>query len=320
MDDQHRAPRDGDRDPVRDRIRRAVAEGRITAADGEIRLTNVTSAQSLTELSMIARDLDHLDAVQRAAAQQSAPVTHPVTQPASSTGPTEEPFGGAAAARAGRVVPWVIVAVVISIFAAGIIGLVALSSIDVSGRGSSSGELSDPLPEDPTGGIPDPGSTGAAEAPVPPPPMASFTLDVAGIKGFLADYRTRFSTTKVVDLTLYDEYVIVRVPIAGRQRNTGWRYADGRFVEFGPPMANFPGSELVDIAKLDLAKLLRNIATARRTLKVEDPNLTYVTINYRPQFDAEPNVNIYVSNEFSESGYLATTLRGGIERSYPFGG
>ena len=43
-------------------------------------------------------------------------------------------------------------------------------------------------------------------------------------------------------------------------------------------------------------------------LRVEDANQTYVTLDYRPQFDDAPNVRIYLTNEFNESGYLATRL------------
>ena len=57
---------------------------------------------------------------------------------------------------------------------------------------------------------------------------------------------------------------------------------------------------------------------ARRTLGVESVSQTYVVIDYRPQFDASPNVDVHVANAFGESGYLATTLDGSVERAYPY--
>ena len=86
------------------------------------------------------------------------------------------------------------------------------------------------------------------------------------------------------------------------------------------PALQLPGSAAVDTNKLDVPALMRNIATARRTLNVEDYSLTYVNIDDRPDFDDGPIVNIYVSNEFHESGYLATTLDGQVERAYPYSG
>lgn len=305
MDDPHRQPRDGDRNPLSDRIRRAVAEGRISAADGEIRLTNVASAQSMTELGLILRDLDQLD--------EAIPAGSPLAFPA----PINQAPAGTGVPGAARMVPLLVLGLAVGIITAGAIGIIAFRG---SGDSSSS-ELRDPLPIATSAAPGSPAGVAGAD-PAPTPSAAAsvpYRLDGAGIKRFLADYRREFSTTKVVDLTLYDEYAIVRVPIP-RQRHTGWRYADGQFREFGPARANFPGSATLDTARLNLEKLLRNVATARRTLNVEDYDVTYVVLNYRPGFDEEPNVNIYVSNEFSESGYLATTLDGRIERSYPFGG
>ena len=91
------------------------------------------------------------------------------------------------------------------------------------------------------------------------------------------------------------------------------------WTDFGGVSANFPGSTAVDTRRLDVPALMHNIARARRTLRVGQVNQTYVNIDYRPQVDHAPNVNVYVSNKFHESGYLATGLDGTVERSYPYG-
>lgn len=314
MDDPHRQPREGDRKPVRDRITRAVRDGRISAADGEIRLTNVASAQSVGELDLIVRDLDQLDA--------AIPVAAPAVvtaggAAATGVGPDVGAVVTAAAGGVRRTLPLLVLGLAVAILGAGAIGLVVFSSTGGGSGSVSSGELPEPVPLSPTVDVeesePEPGDD-------PEPSAATYRLGAAGFRLFLADYRERFGTTKVVELTFYDDYVIVRVPVPGRQRNTGWRYAGGSFDEFGPPMANFPGSAVLDTTKLDVAKLVRNIATARRTLGVEDGQVSHINLSYRPTFDEAPNVNIYVSNGFSESGYLATTLDGRVERAYPYDG
>ncbi len=295
MDDQHRQPRDADRRTVRQRISRAVRDGRIGAADGEIRLANADAAQSVGELELIVRDLDQVDAVTPVS---SAPVP-------------------AAPGGAGRTFPLLVVVVAVAVIAVGATGLVVFSSSGGSSGSVSSGELPEPVPFSTTGraGEPEPG-----EDPTPVPARASYRLGGPGFRLFLTDYRERFGTSKVVDLTFYDDYVIVRVPVPGKARNTGWRYADGTFVEFGPATANFPGVAVLDVAELDVAKLVRNVATALRTLGVEDGRVSHIGLTYRPTFDDVPNVNIYVSNTFSKSGYLATTLGGRVERAYPYRG
>ena len=64
--------------------------------------------------------------------------------------------------------------------------------------------------------------------------------------------------------------------------------------------------------------LLRNVARARATLGVEEPSQTYVIVRFIRPPDAAAGVDIHVSNEFRESGYLATTLSGRVERAYPY--
>lgn len=309
MDDLQRQPKDSDRNPVRNRIKQAVADGRISPADGDIRLTNVGSAQSMAELGLIVRDLDQLDAAVRPA----APVAPGAPAP---TAPVAAPGSGS---RRGPVV--IVVAALVGIVAAAAVGVFALvgPGDPSASSGTSSAPTASVLPATgaPSPEVPDisaPGVPAGSDGPA----GAAYELSAGGIRAFLATYRQRFSTSKVVDLTLYDDYVVVQVPVAGRDRHSGWLYRDGRFSDFGGVTANFPGSTTVDTRRLDVPALMRNIAKARRTLKVEDYTTTYVSISYRPQFDPAPNVNVYVSNKFNESGYLATTLDGSVERAYPY--
>lgn len=305
MDDQHRQPRDSDRNPVRDRIKRAVTDGRISSADGDIRLGNVASAQSMGELGLIVRDLDQLE----------------TTLPASSPAVAVPAADISAAASGSSRRTW---AVVIGVFVLIIAGAAGLGVFVLSDGGSSSPgttQLGDPVPisESP---IPSAGPTdepSAQASPTTPESFPAYRFSAEGIRTFLATYKQRFGTTKVVNATFYGDYVVVQVPIAGKNRHSGWVYRQASgFTDFGGVMANFPGSAVVDLAKLNVNALIANVSRAKRVLKVEDANQTYATIDYRPQFDPAPNVNIYLTNEFNESGYLATRLNGQVERSYPF--
>src|SRR5690349_18702395 len=114
MDDLQRQTKDSDRNPVRNRIKQAVADGRISPADGDIRLTNVGSAQSMAELGLIVRDLDQLDAAVRPA----APVAPGAPAP---TAPVAAPGSGS---RRGPVV--IVVAALVGIVAAAAVGVFAL--------------------------------------------------------------------------------------------------------------------------------------------------------------------------------------------------
>ncbi len=324
MDDSQRQPRDGDRTPVRDRIRRSVANGRISAADGDIRLTNVSSAHSMAELDLIVRDLDQLESMIQPGAFATAPEQVVATPAPTATIATAT---GAAGDGIKRTLPVLVAVLALLLAGAGAVGYFVIG--DAGGSGSVASESprdlpsalpidpEDPVPGPDQPGAPGPGSPGAPET-RPASPGAAYALTATGIRDFLATYRKQFSTTKVVELTLYDDYVIARVPVPGKARFAGWIYRNGQFSDFGGVSANFPGSDSVDTRRLDVAALMKNIGKARRTLDVEDYSTTYVTLNYRPQFDEAPNVNIYVANEFGESGYLATFLDGRVERSFPY--
>lgn len=303
------------------RIDRAAAAGRISAADREIRVRNVKAAGSPAELEMIRRDLDVLDSAINPVAVPAppggpAPARGPVPGPAPAPPPAPAPSRGSS-----RWVPVLIVVVVLAVVAAGVVGLLATSTTSHEASGSG------PVPADvlPATGSPtqgNPGHPGAGDpSPVVPgkPSGPAFVLSGPGITAFLATYRKHFGTSKVVELTMYDDYVVVGVPVAGKDRHAGWLYRGGGWTSFGGVTANFPGSATVDTRRLDVPALVRNIAKARRTLHVEAYDQTYVNVDYRPDFDDAPNVNVYVANKFHETGYLATRLDGSVERSYPYG-
>jgi hypothetical protein len=314
VDDLQRTPGARDRDPLAARIRRAWEQGRIGEADRDIRLRNVASAQSRAELDLIARDLDELDAALPAA--QPVPAwSEPGPSPA-----VEELSDLAVQAAKGtaRSLAPAPVAVLVLLFA--LVGIGA--AVYVTSR-----------PSHPAGGLLTPGQVATDEAGPPPVepsgpsdsvpsessvPGASYALTGPGITAFLAGYRARFGTTRVVDLTLYDGYAVVQVPGPGRHRHTGFLFRPQQgWTDFGGVSADFPGARRVDLSRLDVAALTRNISRARRALNVEHPTTTYVIVRQYAPADAVPSVDIHVTNELDESGYLATRLDGTVERAYP---
>lgn len=336
MEDPHRAPKDRDRSALIARIEKAADQGRIGTADRDIRVGNVRSAQSMAELELIGRDLDLLEQTLAPGTAPSVAFPEPsmnvgaadvpAPAPGVSTAGWEASTGAAVVEGAKSGARGVAIAVVL-LLVLGVVGAAVFAVVAFRGGDESSGELFDPLPSvsvdpaDPS----DPADPGDPEDPADPEPAdpgepsEPYALRGPAVRAFLAAYRAKFGTTRAIAMTLYDEYAIVRVPVPGKNRNTGWLYRPGQgWRDFGGVSANFPGSAAVDTSKLDVPALMRNIETARRTLNVEEYSLTYVNMDYRPDFDDVPNVNIYVSNEFHESGYLATTLDGRVERAYPY--
>jgi uncharacterized protein DUF1707 len=317
VDDPHRKPGDRDRSALVARIQRAAEAGRIAPADRDIRLSNVASAQSMAELDLMARDLDQLEAT-------LAPGTAAATAAPAGASPAalaDQLTDQAISAARTTVRSIGLVMIVVLVLVAGGLGAAAL--IGSSGSDTPrSDDLFTPEPI-PTGGLTDepvdePTTTSSG---ADPSAGSAYGLTVAGIRSFLADYRARFGTTRVVDLTLYDDYAIVGVPEAGKKRHAGFLFRKGeRWQDFGGVHANFPGARVVDLQALDVPALVRNIGKARRALNVEEITQTYAIVRHYSSADPVPSVDIHVSNDYGESGYLATTLDGSVERAYPFAG
>lgn len=324
MDDQQREPGAGDRSAISDRIRRAVADGRISAPDGDIRLGNVASAHSMAELALITRDLDQLEATLPAGS--AAPVPQSTWTPVSQA----EAARQAASGSAGRTVPFLILGLVVALVVAGAVALYLFSADDAQGeRGEPNSQLSSPVSpgaETPAGSddLPTPVAPGEPVDPEPEPGEAPeaepFELSAAGVKSFFQVYRAAFGTTKVVRLVMYGDYAIVDVPVPGKNRHDGQIYRDGEFTPFGGIRANQPGTRTVDLRNVDVAALMKVVSNAKRTLKVEEISTNYAIVEYDQHFDDAPRISVHVSNQYSESGHLVATFAGKILRRYPYGG
>jgi hypothetical protein len=212
-----------------------------------------------------------------------------------------------------------IVAVVLGLVLLGAGSSAFLAFKSSGGDSSTNGGLftPEPIPTATDEPVTDP--PGTASGPVEPTGGPSYSLTLAGIRTFIAEYRAKFDTTLVVDLVLYGDYAVVNVPVAGTHRHRGVLFRVGQgWTDFGGVTANFPGAQPVDLRKLDVAALVRNMARARSTLNVEAPDTTYAIVRFYPQVDDAPSVDIHVSNQFGESGYLATSLDGKVGRAYPY--
>lgn len=314
MDDGQRQPRDSDREALVTRIRQAGDEGRISPADCDIRLGNVRSATSVSELDLMNRELDQLDAAMPPRAAGAAGDVQ--DEPWSKFEPAKHGDG----AGTQDIAPDGVSTRVIGIIGA-IVVAIALVVAGVVYVGGSAGHTDTPDGPDPRGQSDpkqEPGANGGSEKKDPArPARAKYALTAPGIRGFLQTYHKRFGTSHVVDLTLYGKYAVVNVPVPGKARQEGWLYRQDKWTSFGGVRAVLPGARVVNLDRLDIAALVRNIRRARRKLNVEKPD-SYVIVRFTPPADDAPKVYVYVSNQFNENGYLATGLDGRVERVFPY--
>lgn len=99
-----------------------------------------------------------------------------------------------------------------------------------------------------------------------------------------------------------------------RPRFERWTW-DGTWTQDTQAAGTNGFNELVDLDALDVRRLFANIASAKKTLRVQRGRLTHVLFH---QWEGEdPRVNIYIGNDFSESGYLMTTPAGDVVRAFP---
>lgn len=150
-------------------------------------------------------------------------------------------------------------------------------------------------------------------------PATPYAVTAEGLTAFLQAYQDRFETSEVVDLTLYDSYVIVDVPVPGKSEQQGWTYRDGLgWVRFGGPRPLVQGSVPIDTDRIEVGALEDNLVRARRTLAVPDPTRTSVRLLGPVRAGAAPTLEIHVSNDFDQEGVLTTTLDGRVLSSAPF--
>lgn len=302
MDDPLRQPRNQDRERVTARIQRAYVGGRIGAADRDIRLRNVQSAQSMTELDLMDRELAQLEvAIPGGPAAPVPPAGVPAgEQPGWQPGPPVAKPGRPG--RPGRTIG-IVVLVVFALVILGI-GTAIFAGIKmIQGAVETGTSASDDAGPD------------AADRRTGP----AYELTEEGIRAFLETYRERWGTSVVIDLVLYDDYAIVTVPASGSRRPQEWLYRDASgFTDFGGGRATIPGAVPIDTDDLDVSALVRNIERARKTLNVPDPEQTYVVIRHLKTFDEVPSVDIHLYKEFGQTGYVATTLDGTVKRAYPY--
>ena len=167
----------------------------------------------------------------------------------------------------------------------------------------------------PDGSAVAPGSAGGGTAGVAPRVVGLTALHTPeGFTRFVADVRAQLGGTLVADATVYPEYAVVTTAVPGAPgRAQSYTYRGGLD---GPSTAGTRDASrpLVDLAAFDPAVVLGLLAGAPESLDVPDATTRYLI------FDDEgdgPEVAVYASNEFHETGYLEARPDGSIVSVHP---
>ena len=274
--------KDADRDRHVEVIEAAYVDGQIGDADRELRVSRALSAETLDELESLTRDL----------------------QPPAGLVPSAGRSGPARTSSVpGRLVGGLVALVaVVVLLGAGALALVLFSASEGSESGSPvevASEQAAPAP-----------SQEVAEAP-------AFEMTPAGVRAFVRGYEAEFGTLDVLVVGFYPTRVGAQVPVRGsRPRSERWTWT-GSWTQDTQAAAVTGPTATLDLDAVDVRRLFANIATARRTLDVQRGRLTHVLLN---SWSGTPTANIYIGNDFGETGYLKTTLAGDVVRAFPYGG
>ncbi|KQZ70279.1 DUF1707 domain-containing protein [Nocardioides sp. Root151] len=151
-------------------------------------------------------------------------------------------------------------------------------------------------------------------------------LTATALEALVADVEDDLGTTEVLAVETHGTYADVLVPTdEGRGRFDRYSYdpgADDTLTESTGGRVGTADPELVDLADVDLDRLLENVEEAGSDLGVDGAQEFTVTIasgdwgsslTYAPEFEGKelpPHVEISVSNDYMESGRLVTDLSG----------
>jgi hypothetical protein len=137
----------------------------------------------------------------------------------------------------------------------------------------------------------------------------------AGFERFVDQTRAKFGTTLVDSAAIYRDYASVEVVVKDDPRRVE-RWYFGKGYEGDPSKGTRSADAVtVDLAAIDPAGYARALKRAPAVLGVEDITTTYVVMG---ETGGQPTYSVYVSNEYSESGYYTFTLQGEEVYRYAF--
>jgi hypothetical protein len=280
---------DADRDACVEDIESAFADGRINDAERESRTQSALQATTLSELSGLVADLRPAP---KEAPKPKAPPTPKVEEL-----PSLKPDPPAhAISPTGLLV--ILIVTVIGAF-------VALGIWAFHGTGATDDKPSN-FPSLPT------------NSPSNQPAVLKHKLALhtaSGFTKFVALTKAKFGTTLVESAAVYPDYASVNIATAANPRHTErWYFAKG--YEGSPSKGTTEaGTPLVDISQVDTAALVDAIKRSPTVLGVENVDTTYVILD---TWEGQPAWEIYVSNDFHETGYWVFSVTGKELYRYAF--
>ncbi|MFJ3306468.1 serine/threonine-protein kinase [Streptomyces sp. NPDC086549] len=169
-------------------------------------------------------------------------------------------------------------------------------------------------------------STATTPTPTPADDQASGkTTDLltpAGIRKVLKAFKDATGRDTYGDFTVYPGYASAELMVAGsRTKYDDYTYYPDRGVEKGIINGSLSGTEPVSLKNFNWDALPSLLAQARKQLHVDKPTTRYLVVNPPDTtFDTPANMAVYLSNAYSQNGYLEADPHGKVTRTMPYDG
>ncbi|MFJ9561427.1 serine/threonine-protein kinase [Streptomyces fuscichromogenes] len=166
-------------------------------------------------------------------------------------------------------------------------------------------------------------SAGSTASPSAASTAATDLLTPQGIRTAAAAFEKHTGRDRFGKFAVYPEYVIAWVMVKGSDTAyDSYTYRPGQGVQKDIISGSLSGDGTpVRLDGFDWDKVPALLAEARRRLNVSDPDSRYLVVDLPGDAFGDPTgMSVYLSNKYSQGGYLQTDTKGKIVRVVPYDG
>jgi len=149
---------------------------------------------------------------------------------------------------------------------------------------------------------------------------ATTLLTPAGIRTAIKELERETGRDRFGDFSVYDDFVSAEVMVDGSDsKYDTYTYRPGQGVEKGIIKGTLSGGDQpFRLGAFDWDKVPTLLEEARKKLNVDHPESRYLLVRQpNDTFDTPLGMAVYLSNEYSQSGYLEASPKGKVTRVMP---
>ncbi|MEU8438315.1 hypothetical protein AB0F18_36565, partial [Streptomyces sp. NPDC029216] len=147
----------------------------------------------------------------------------------------------------------------------------------------------------------------------PSKPQGSM-LTPAAVRTAIAAFKEKTGTTTFADLSVYDGYVLAKIPTApGAETLDAWEYRGGTARRTGADGTIDDGDPVIDMSTVNWDALPGLLEQSQRDLGVTAPSMRYVLVEPW-MMDHVPCMRPYFMDEYGRGGYVLAGTDGKVKQ------